>query len=101
MLENSRNMRNAIASIPNKKTDHLEEKLDDKFVRGDYDAVLSTVRENILEQQQCISKETLQTAYGIGVGSRQSWHKLKFRLQKTFPDRYRLYFFPKIIIHQL
>ena len=65
----------------------MEEKLDDEFVQGDYDAVLSIVREDILEQQQCISMETLQTAYGIGVGSCQSQHKLKFRLQKTFLDR--------------
>ena len=31
--------------------------------------------------------ETLQTAYGIGVGSRQSRHKLKGRLQKAFRDK--------------
>ena len=64
-----------------------EENLDEKVARGNYDVVLSIVKNNILEGQQCISMETLQTAYGIGVGSRQSRHKLKDRLQKTFGDK--------------
>ena len=64
-----------------------EENLDEKVARGNYDVVLSIVKNNILEGQQCISMETLQTAYGIGVGSRQSRNKLKDRLQKTFGDK--------------
>jgi hypothetical protein len=45
------------------------------------------VQNNILDGRQCISLETLQTVYGIGVGSRQSRHKLKERLLKTFGDQ--------------
>lgn len=71
----------------NKKTENVEGNLDENFAHGNYDAVLSIVRDNILERQQCISMETLQTVYGIGVGSRQSRHKLKYRLQQTFEDR--------------
>lgn len=71
----------------NKKEEKLQdETLDENVAHGNYDAVLSVVRDNILERQQCLSMETLQTVYGVGVGSRQSRHKLKCRLQKTFGD---------------
>ena len=72
----------------NKKQEKLQGKsLDENVAHGNYDAVLSVITDNILERQECLSMETLQTVYGVGVGSRQSRHKLKCRLQKTFGDK--------------
>ena len=79
-----------------------EESGDEANARGDYDLVSTIVKENILGEHQCMSMETLQTAYGVGVGSRQSRHKLQERLLKSFEDQLiflsREYHSPRLVI---
>ena len=61
--------------------------VDEESIRGNYEVVLYMVKDYILTDKQCISMETLQSAYGVGVGSRQSRHKLEEGLRKTFGDK--------------
>ena len=79
-----------------------EEHVDEEFIRGNYEVVLYMVKDYILADKQCISMETLQSAYGVGVGFRQSRHKLEERLRKTFGDKIILlcleYRSPKLVI---
>ena len=79
-----------------------EESGDEANARGDYDLVSTIVKENILGEHQCMSMEALQTAYGVGVGSRQSRHKLQERLLKSFEDQIiflsREYHSPRLVI---
>ena len=79
-----------------------EEHVDEEFIRGNYEVVLYMVKDYILADKQCISMETLQSAYGVGVGFRQSRHKLEERLRKTFGDKILFlshgYHSPKLVI---
>ena len=48
---------------------------------------ISLVASDIIGGQQCVSMETLMTRYCGNIGTRQSRHKLKERLTKSFGDQ--------------
>ncbi len=54
---------------------------------GDFGAVCSLVEENVLEDLQCVSIDTLLASYGLGVGDRQRRLSLKERLKDKYKDR--------------
>lgn len=70
-----------------RKTAESTEGGNDDKQSGDYNAVLSLVDSDIIGGQQCLSMETLMTRYCGNIGTRQSRHKLKERLTKSFGDQ--------------
>lgn len=61
-----------------KTGEKYKDEIPEEYVaHGNYEAVLSIVMDKILEGKQCISMGTFQNVYGVGVGCRQSRHKLK------------------------
>ncbi|CAB3984608.1 Hypothetical predicted protein [Paramuricea clavata] len=70
-----------------RKTAESTEGGNDDKQSGDYNVVLSLVDSDIIGGQQCLSMETLMTRYCGNIGTRQSRHKLKERLTKSFGDQ--------------
>ncbi|CAB4022282.1 Hypothetical predicted protein [Paramuricea clavata] len=70
-----------------RKTAESTEGGNDDKQSGDYNAVLSLVDSDIIGGQQCLSMETLMTRYCGNIGTKQSRHKLKERLTKSFSDQ--------------
>eukprot|EP00112_Aurelia_sp_Birch-Aquarium-sp1_P017646 Seg411.7 transcript_id=Seg411.7/GoldUCD/mRNA.D3Y31 product="hypothetical protein" protein_id=Seg411.7/GoldUCD/D3Y31 len=60
---------------------------DQDEVKGNFDAVLSMVDNDVLQGQQCISMETLMNEYEGDLGTKQSRHRLKERLRKHYEEK--------------
>ena len=64
-------------------TSTISEKSDNQ---GDFDAVCEVIEKRVLEEQQCLSMESIVSAYGINEGDRQQRYRLKTRLLQKYVD---------------
>ena len=64
-----------------------ETEKDEDEVKGNFDAVISMVDNDVLPGQQFISMETLMNEYGGDLGTKQSRYRLKERLCKHYEEK--------------
>ena len=64
-------------------TSTISEKSD---IQGDFDAVCEVIQKRVLEEQQCLSMESIVSVYGINEGDRQQRYRLKTRLLQKYGD---------------
>eukprot|EP00794_Sanderia_malayensis_P002237 gene2237-2552_t len=69
------------------KIDTASDSCNKEGTAGNFGAVCSLVEENVLEDLQCVSIDTLLTSYGLGVGDRQRRLSLKERLKGKYHDK--------------
>ncbi len=64
-----------------------ETEKDEDELKGNFDAVISIVDNDVLLGQQCISVETLMIEYEGDIGTKQSRYRLKERLRKHYAEK--------------
>ena len=64
-------------------TSSISEKSD---IQGDFYAVCEVIEKRVLEEQQCLSMESIVSVYGINEGDRQQRCRLKTRLLQKYGD---------------
>ena len=64
-------------------TSTISEKSD---IQCNFDAVCEVIEKRVLEEQQCLSMESIGSVYGINEGDRQQRYRLKTRLLQKYND---------------
>ena len=55
-------------------------------IQGDFDDVCEMIEKRVLEEQQCLSMESIVSVYSINEGDRQQRYRLKTRLLQKYGD---------------
>ena len=55
-------------------------------IQGDFDAACEVIEKRVLEEQQCLSMESIVSVYGINEGDRQQRYRLTTRLLQKYGD---------------
>ena len=55
-------------------------------IQGDFDAACDVIEKRVLEEQQCLSTESIVSVYSINEGDRLQQYRLKTRLLQKYGD---------------